>query len=145
MSKMNPGLADSRGLMLRGCCLFLLFVAASASGWTQTRVYELRTYHCYEGKLEALKANFRDFDIRILKRHGIDSVGYWVPQDPALAGKTLVFLLVHPSRAAADQNWAEFGNDPEFIKLAEESKKNGPIVEKVESVYLDPTDFSPMK
>jgi hypothetical protein len=145
MSKMNPGLAVSRRLMLRGCCLFLLFVAASASGWAQTRVYELRTYHCYEGKLEALKANFRDFDIRILKRHGIDSVGYWVPQDPALAGKTLVFLLVHPSRAAADQNWAEFGNDPEFIKLAEESKKNGPIVEKVESVYLDPTDFSPMK
>jgi hypothetical protein len=142
---MKPALAVSRSWMLRGCCLFLLFVAVSAAGWAQTRVYELRTYHCYEGKLETLKANFRDFDIRILKRHGIDSVGYWVPQDPALAGKTLVFLLVHPSRAAADKNWDDFGKDPEFIKLAAESKKNGPIVEKVESMYLDPADFSPLK
>ena len=35
--------------------------------------------------------------------------------------------------------------DPEFIKLAAESVKDGPIVEKVEDMYLDPTDFSPMK
>jgi hypothetical protein len=125
--------------------LLFLLIAASASAAAQTRVYELRTYHCFDGKLEALKANFRDFDIRILKRHGIESVGYWVPQDPALAGNTLVFMLVHPSRAAADKNWAEFVKDPEFQKLAADSQKEGPIVEKVESVYLDPADFSPLR
>jgi hypothetical protein len=125
--------------------LLLTVFAGGKPAWAQTRVYELRTYHCYPGKLEALKANFRDFDIRILKRHGIESIGYWVPQDGTLAGNTLIYLVVHPSRAAAEKNWAEFSKDPEFVKLAAESMNNGPIVEKVESVYLDPADFSPLK
>jgi len=131
--------------ILRRYLLLSLVVAASVLATAQTRVYELRTYHCYDGKLEALKANFRDFDIRILKRHGIESIGYWVPQDPALASNTLIYIVVHPSRAEAEKNWAEFSKDPEFIKLAAESMKNGPIVQKVESLYLDPTDFSPLK
>jgi len=131
--------------ILRRYLLLSLVVAASVLATAQTRVYELRTYHCYDGKLEALKANFRDFDIRILKRHGIESIGYWVPQDPALASNTLIYIVVHPSRAEAEKNWAEFSKDPEFIKLAAESMKNGPIVQKVESLYLDPADFSPLK
>jgi hypothetical protein len=124
--------------------MLLLLLAVPAAG-AQARVYELRTYHCFDGKLETLKANFRDFDIRILRRHGIESVGYWVPQDPALAANTLIFLLVHPSRAAAERSWAEFVKDPEFIKLAAESQKAGPIVEKVDDLYLDPADFSPLR
>jgi hypothetical protein len=111
----------------------------------QTRVYELRTYHCHEGKLEDLKANFRDHDIEILKRHGIESIGYWIPQDPELAENTLVYLIVHPSRAAADKNWPDFRKDPEFMKVAAESDSNGKIVQKVDSVFLDPADFSPLK
>ena len=84
MSK--PGLTHTFSLLVTRGLLLLLLVAASETATAQTRVYELRTYHCYEGKLETLKANFRDVNIRILKRHGIESVGYWVPQDPALAG-----------------------------------------------------------
>jgi NIPSNAP len=145
MSKLKPTLMPAIGPMLRRYFLPLLLVASSVLATAQTRVYELRTYHCYEGKLEALKANFRDFDIRILKRHGIESIGYWVPRDPALASNTLIYMVVHPSRADADKNWAEFSKDPEFMKLAAESMKNGPIVQKVESMYLDPADFSPLK
>jgi hypothetical protein len=145
MSKLKLRLVPAFGPMLRRYLLLLLLVAASVLAAAQTRVYELRTYHCYEGKLETLKANFRDFDIRILKRHGIESIGYWVPQDPALSSNTLIYIVVHPSRAEADKNWAEFSKDPEFIKLAAESMKNGPIVQKVESMYLDPADFSPLK
>jgi NIPSNAP protein len=126
--------------MLQKCLLVLTLLAACASA--QSRVYELRTYHVYEGKLEALKANFRDHHIETFKRHGIESIGYWVPQDPELAKTTLIYLLAHPSRAAAEKNWAEFRKDPEFIKVAAES---GKIVEKIESVYLNPADFSPLK
>jgi hypothetical protein len=124
---------------------FLLSALLAACTWAQSRVYELRTYTCYEGKLEALKANFRDHHIETFKRHGIESIGYWVPQDPALASNTLVYMLVHPSRADADKNWAEFSKDPEFMKFAAESMKGGPIEQKVESMYPDPADFSPMK
>jgi hypothetical protein len=145
MSNLRPKRVAVLNRILRGYLLLSLLVAASVLATAQTRVYELRTYHCYDGKLETLKANFRDFDIRILKRHGIESIGYWVPQDPALASNTLIYVVVHPSRAEADKNWAEFSKDPEFLKLAAESMKDGPIVQKVESVYLDPTDFSPLK
>src|ERR1035438_7153570 len=125
--------------------LFLLFTLLAAGMPAQSRVYELRTYHTYEGKLEALKANFRDHHIATFKRHGIESIGYWVPQDPELAKNTLIYLLAHPSRAAAEKNWAEFRKDPEFIRVAAESEKDGKIVQKVESVYLDAVDFSPLK
>src|SRR5580658_1879918 len=125
--------------------LFLFFMLGAACASAQSRVFELRTYTCYDGKLDAVKADFRDHHLETFKRHGIESIGYWVPQDPALAANTLIFLLAHPSRAAAEKNWAEFTKDPEFIKLAAESVKDGPIVEKVEDMYLDPTDFSPMK
>jgi hypothetical protein len=123
---------------------FLLSALLAACTWAQSRVYELRTYTCYEGKLEALKANFRDHHIETFKRHGIESIGYWVPQDPELAKNTLIYLLAHPSRAAAEKNWTEFRKDPEFLKVAADPK-NGNIVKKMESVYLDPTDFSLLK
>jgi len=130
-------------LMLKKC--LLLFPLLAACALAQSRVYELRTYHVYEGKLEALKADFRDHHIATFKRHGIESIGYWVPQDPELSKTTLIYLLAHPSRAAAEKNWAEFFKDPEFLQVAAEYQKNGKIVVKIESVYLDPTDFSPLK
>lgn len=145
MSKLRSRITLPNNLTLRRCLPLFLLLAACVSGLAQARVYELRTYHCYGGKLDALKANFRDFDIRILKRHGIESIGYWVPQDPELARNTLVFLLAHPSRAAAEKNWADFVKDSEFVKLAAESQKDGPIVQKVDVMFLDPTDFSPLK
>jgi hypothetical protein len=145
MKSLNPAYVSRARVRLWKWLLCFLFAAGAASAWAQTRVYELRTYQCYDGKLETLKANFRDFNIRILKRHGIESIGYWVPQDPALAKNTLIYIVVHPSRADADKNWAEFRKDPEFVKLAADAMKAGPIVEKIESVYLDPTDFSPLK
>jgi len=124
---------------------FLLFALFAACTMAQNRVYELRTYHCNEGKLEALKARFRDHTIEIFKRHGIESIGYWVPQDPELAKNTLVYLIVHPSRADADKNWAAFSNDPEWKKVSADSDKNGKIVAKVDRMFLDPTDFSQLK
>ena len=145
MLRVKPTIGPAIDHMIRGLFLVLLLSTALASAQEQRRVYELRTYHCFDSKLDALKANFRDFDIRILKRHGIESIGYWVPEDPELAAKTLVFLLAHPSRAAANKNRAEFAKDPEFTKLAADSQKAGPIVQKVDSMYLDATDFSPLK
>ena len=43
----------------------LLFLLLSGLALAQNRVYELRTYTCYDGKLEALKARFRDHTIAI--------------------------------------------------------------------------------
>ena len=112
----------------------------------QNRVYELRTYTCNEGKLEALKARFRDHTIEIFKRHGIESVGYWIPQDPEKSKTTLIYIVVHPSLEAAKKNWEEFRADPEWKKVAAESQKDGTILANPpESVFMDPADFSKLK
>jgi hypothetical protein len=123
--------------------LFLLLSAGFAAA--QDRVYELRTYTCNEGKLEALKARFRDHTIAIFKRHNMESIGYWVPQDPERSKNTLIYILAHPSREAATKNWAEFNADPEWQKVRKESEAAGPIVQKTESVFMSPTDFSALK
>jgi hypothetical protein len=106
------------------------------------RVFELRTYTTNEGKLDALQARFRDHTMRIFKKHGITSVGYWVPKDRP---NTLIYIVSHPSQEAAKQNWDAFRADPEWQKVAKESEANGKIVAKVESVYMDATDYSPMR
>ncbi|MEQ1580355.1 MAG: NIPSNAP family protein [Steroidobacteraceae bacterium] len=109
------------------------------------QVYELRTYTAPEGKLKALEARFRDDTVRIFNRHNMKSVGYFTPQDAPGSSNTLVYLLAHPSRDAAKKNWDEFRNDPEWKKVVAETEANGKIVEKVESVFLNPLDFSALK
>ena len=58
---------------------------------------------------------------------------------------TLIYILAHPSREEAAKNWAEFLSDPEWKKVAADSEANGKIVSQVESVFMDPTDFSKLK
>ena len=108
-------------------------------------VYELRTYTTAEGKLGALNSRFRDHTIRIFNKHGMKSVLYMTPQDAPDSANTLIYVLEHPSREAAKKAWADFGADPEWKKVREESEVNGRIVSKVVSVFADPTDYSPMK
>jgi len=116
-------------------------VAYAQSG----RVFELRTYTAPDGKLEDLHKRFRDHTMRIFTKHGMTNIVYFRPQDAPLSQNTLVYLIAHPSREAAKTNWAAFQKDPEWQKVASESQKDGKIVAKVESVFLDPTDYSPMK
>jgi hypothetical protein len=109
------------------------------------RVFELRTYTAPEGKLGALEQRFRDHTRRIFDKHGMTSIGYWVPQDAPLSQNTLIYILAHPSREAAKKNWADFGADPEWQKVSAESQKDGRIVSKVDSVFMDALDFSAIK
>jgi hypothetical protein len=113
---------------------------------TKTRVFELRTYTTNEGKLDALHTRFREHTNRLFKKHGIEIVGFWTPQDEK-DGKAnkLVYLVAFPSREAAKAAWKAFGADPEWQKAYAESHKNGVLVKHVDSVFLDPTDYSPIK
>jgi hypothetical protein len=125
--------------------LAFLVLLVGGCALAQTRVYELRTYTSNDGKLEALQARFRDHTIAIFKRHGMESVGYWIPQDPERSKNTLIYILAHPSREAAEKHWAEFQKDPEWVKVKAESEVNGALVKKTESVFMSPTDFSALR
>jgi hypothetical protein len=122
-----------------------LAVLLCGMSFAQNRVYELRTYTCFEGKLDDLKKRFRDHTIEIFQRHGMESIGYWVPVDPEKSKTTLVYIVSHASREQATKNWQEFRNDPEWKKVSADSEANGKIVQKVDSVFMNPTDFSKLK
>ena len=109
------------------------------------RVFELRTYTAPDGKLPLLQKRFRDHTLRIFEKHGMKNVGYWVPQDPPTKDNTLIYVISHASRDAAKKSWADFVADPEWKKVSAESQVDGPIVSRVVSVYMDATDYSPIK
>jgi hypothetical protein len=119
--------------------------APVAHAQAANRVFEIRTYTAVPGKLDALKARFRDHTIAIFDKHGMKSIGYWTPQDAPLSQNTLIYIIAHESRDAAKKNWAAFQSDPEWIKARDASQVEGKLVDKVESVFVDPTDFSPLK
>lgn len=110
-----------------------------------SRVFELRVYHTYPGRLPALQARFRDHTITIFNRHHMTSIGYWTPQDSPQRDNTLIYIISHESRDAAKKNWAEFIADPEWQQVAKASEADGKIVEKIDSTYMDATDFSQIK
>lgn len=110
------------------------------------RVFEIRTYTSPDAaKLQALHARFRNHTMRIFQRHGMTSIGYFAPQDAPLSQNTLIYVISHASREQAKKNWDEFRADPEWQKVAAESNANGNIVTKVDSVFADATDYSPLK
>ena len=108
------------------------------------RLYEMRIYHTLPGKLDALNARFRDHTVKLFEKHGMENVGYWVPQDEAKKNQ-LIYILAFPDRAARDKSFKDFGADPEWKTAREASEKGGKIVEKVESILLNPTDYSKLK
>lgn len=142
--------------MLRKSAFVILLVAAAAAagfwmGRTTTvsaasnHVFEFRTYTAAPGKLDALQARFRDDTMRIFKKHGLTSVGYFAPMDEPLSKNTFMYILSFPSRDAAKKSWDEFRVDPEWQKVQKESEANGKLVDHIESVYTEPYPFSPLK
>jgi hypothetical protein len=117
--------------------------ALAAQGADET-VYELRIYHLNEGKQPLILERFRTKETKIFARLGMHGVGYWVPTDDPLAGRTLIYMLRHKSRAAATESWAKFNADPEWVALKAESEKDGAFVKLHESTFMKLTDFSPI-
>jgi hypothetical protein len=110
-----------------------------------SRIFELRTYHAEPGKLDDLQARFRDHTMGLFDRHGISVVGFWMPvDDKDRADATLVYLLAFDDRDAARQAWSAFRDDPDWVEAKANSEKQGPLVAAIDSVFLSPTDYSPL-
>ena len=106
------------------------------------RVFELRTYSAAPGKRDELLERFEDHTMEIFRRHGMESVAYWLPED---SDRELIYMLAFPSEYARNEAWRTFDMDPEWQKVYEASRQDGPLVEHVESIMLEPTDYSPLR
>jgi len=107
------------------------------------RVFELRIYYANPGKMEALHARFKNHTNKLLEKHGMVLIGFWT--DAKEPERKLVYLVAHKSKAAADSSWKAFGADPEWKTAKAKSEEGGSLVERVESVWLNPTEYSAMK
>jgi hypothetical protein len=117
---------------------------SAAAAPVATRVFELRTYHAAEGKIDALHARFRDHTLELFAKHGLEVIGFWVPQEEG-DSHSLTYLLAFPSNEARQAAWAAFAADPEWKEVAAESQKDGKLLTKIDSTMFDPTDYSPMQ
>lgn len=120
-------------------------LASVAEAQSADRVFELRTYTTHPGRLAELHARFRDHTVELFERHGMTNVIYMTPQDAPLSENTLVYLLAHDSREAAEASWNAFRGDPDWLAAAEASRQNGLLLQNVDSIFLDPTDYSDMR
>ena len=111
------------------------------------RVFELMIYHTLPDKVPALESIFHDV-AKLQTKHNLNVIGYWVPNDDAAWKDTFVYLVVHPSRKAAEANWHALHADPKFLPYRKSAE---PLIEKVnddyrvDEVYMRPADFSAMK
>jgi hypothetical protein len=117
----------------------------SADRQKKIRLFEIRTYTTEPGKLDALNTRFREHTTRLFEKHGMTNIGYWTPVDEPRSKDTLIYVLAHESADAAKKSWDGFRNDPQWQKARTDSEAAGPIVKKVESVFLTPTDYSALQ
>src|SRR5215471_14822505 len=115
-------------------------------GMKPQKIYELRIYTANPGKLPELHARFRDHTMKLFEKHGMENIIYWtLAEDFKDESKdnTLVYILAHKSKEAADASWKSFHEDPEWQAVAAKSEENGKLLAKPPvSVFLNPTDFN---
>lgn len=127
-----------------------LGLAGTTWGFAQQRqsqrFYELRTYTASPDRMDKLLTRFRNHTMRMFEKHGMTNVGYWTATNGENAERTLIYVLAYPSQEKRETSWKAFSADPEWQKVVKESQADGVrLAEKVESRYMKPTDFSPMK
>jgi hypothetical protein len=122
-----------------------LSTAISPNKIALNQVFELRTYTCLPNRHPAIKARFRDHTRALFEKHGMKNVVYWESVEKDGTQPKLIYLLSHSSEAAAKASFDAFRIDPEWIKASSNSELDGKIVQKVESVFLKPLPFSPLK
>ncbi|HTI71989.1 MAG TPA: NIPSNAP family protein [Candidatus Limnocylindria bacterium] len=106
-----------------------------------SRVYELRIYTFNTGKSDDLLNRFRNHTLRLFEKHGIESIGYWLPVDGG--DHRLHFLLRYPSREAREESWKAFMADPDWQAAYKASEANGALLAKPpETYFLQTTDYS---
>ncbi len=135
----------SAALILGFSVCAVLKVRADDKASGKERYFEMRTYIAAPGKLDGLNARFRNHTNKLFVKHGMELIGYWTPTEGAAAQNTLVYILAYPNKESREKSWKAFRDDPEWKKVVAETEANGKLVEKVESLFLKPTDYSPIK
>jgi len=107
-------------------------------------IVEMRVYHCLPGRLPALNERFSKSTLGFFQKYGITPIGFWT----TLIGPSnhaLTYLLQWESLEERERKWNAFQADPEWIAARAASEAEKPIVERIESSILTPTEYSALR
>jgi len=107
-------------------------------------IYEMRVYNCVPGRMPALMKRFSEHTCGLFEKHGIRQAGFFT----TLVGEShnqLTYFLAWESLAEREARWSAFISDPAWIKVRDESEKDGPILASISNQLLSPTAFSSVK
>jgi hypothetical protein len=134
------------GLLAGAFCLGVFAgQARGVEAQAKNRIFEIRTYTAADGKLDAVVRPFRDPEKALFEKYGMPAILYSTAAEPPLSQNTFVNILAHESREPAKKSWAGFLGDPAFRAAVQESDRDSRSVIKVESIFVNPTDYSPLK
>ena len=119
----------------------LVLVSVCYGSAPDSTCYELRVYHCFEGRVPALQKRFREHTLSLFKKHGIRSIGYWLPlhNEP----NTLYYIIAYPNRRSRDSMWNAFAQSAEWLNVKRRSEEDGRIVDQVTSSFMTMPALSP--
>ena len=106
-------------------------------------LYELRVYDIPAGRMKDINDRFANHTTRIWKRLGIRPVAFW--ENVIGPSNILTYILVWESLAERENKWDAFVRDPEWLKVAAETTKNGQIVLRATNTIMRPTSYSPLQ
>ncbi|MBX7214661.1 MAG: NIPSNAP family protein [Thermoflexales bacterium] len=108
-------------------------------------IYQLRVYWAAPGKLDALNSRFRNLTLRLFARYDMHVVGFWTPEPRTEESGDLVYMLAFPDAETCDQAWTAFRADEDWKAGKAASEAHGPLLSKLTSHLMTPTDYSPMQ
>jgi hypothetical protein len=116
---------------------------------SQPRSFELQTFIASPGNIGNLHARFRNFANQLYEKHGLTTIGYWQPtdRDKETRSNMLIYMVANANSEAGEASFKAVLEDPQWQKVfrASEREGGGSLITKAESVYMVPTDYSPLK
>ena len=101
-------------------------------------IYELRIYHLYPGRTEAILKRFEERLFNLLGRHGIKVVDFYTDAEGA---DKIYYICEFESIEAKDAAWKSLFSDPELMEIAKKYDEDGVILKSHESYLMERNDF----
>lgn len=108
-------------------------------------IFQLRTYTCYDGKLDELITRFKDHTQDLFEKQGMVNYPYWITVEKEGKQPKLVYLLADKDQATFEKDFQNFLKDSAWVKARDASEADGKIVERVDAVFFKTLPFSQMK
>jgi len=141
-SELNGKLLNSVTSVFMKAADFSPQISSSKKG---NRVFEISSYNMAPGKVNDLLSRFRNYPTSLFVKHGATNIDYWTTIEKGTIEPKLIYILAHNNEETARKTLENLLSDSEWIKVKNESERNGKLVEKVESVYLNALPFSNIK